>query len=67
MLDPHGSYVLNAAIDCFSPEKLKFLIELACSHAGKLAADQHGLCVLKKLISKNEPKDIAPLVSTVLF
>lgn len=66
MYDIHGSYVLNAMLDYFPLTELDFIIETAKCHMRSLAVNQHGLCVLKKILSNASEewmRELCPFVS----
>jgi hypothetical protein len=52
MFDPHGSYVINSLTDLMPFDKLTDLLKVACDNCSSLAVSQHGLCVLKKSLSR---------------
>eukprot|EP00475_Leptophrys_vorax_P003708 TRINITY_DN12175_c0_g1_i1.p1 TRINITY_DN12175_c0_g1~~TRINITY_DN12175_c0_g1_i1.p1 ORF type:complete len:1012 (+),score=259.86 TRINITY_DN12175_c0_g1_i1:37-3072(+) len=52
MYDPHGSYVINSLTELIPFDKLTGLLKVASDNCSSLAVNQHGLCVLKKCLSR---------------
>lgn len=66
MTDPHGSYVINAIVENSPIEELSRILDIAASRAQELALHQHGLCVVKKCLSRVTPSGMPEVVSQVI-
>jgi len=66
MFHPHGSYVVNALIEYVDHKRIMDIIECALANVDSLALNQHGLCVLKKMMNSKSNLIIDQLTPKVL-
>jgi len=62
-----GSYVVDVVFDHFPMEELAFIVEVVAIHCKDLGVNQHGLCVLKKLVSKCDSDTLSYVANAILF
>lgn len=65
-MNTHGTHVLQKTLLCMKEENTDYIVGPVLENFSKLACDQHGLCVIKRIIAKTQRANIEGSILNIL-